>query len=176
MRWIRLLLALVFARFRERIQVNEASHMHFRVWVTDVDASIMNHAALMTVMEAGRIDLMVRSGFFALARRQKWYVPSSAISVQFIRPLKIFQRALMTTRVFHMDEKWIFIEHKITRKGKEIAVCLVKSTIKKGREHLDPRAVLQQLGMGADYPRGGLLIQQFEQHQILMREEMANSQ
>ena len=105
MRWIRLLLALITARSKSKLSVTDTSEINFRVWITDVDASIMNHAALMTVMEAGRLDLMVRSNFFRLARKNKWYVPSSAISVQFLRPLKIFQKALLTTRVFHVTEK-----------------------------------------------------------------------
>ena len=34
--------------------------MTIRVWPTDVDVSIANHAAVLTIMEAGRIDFMIR--------------------------------------------------------------------------------------------------------------------
>src|SRR5438874_8991866 len=110
MRWLRLLLALGFARYRSKLTVTQCSVLSFRVWLTDVDAAIMNHAALLTVMEAGRIDLMVRSGFFSLARKEKWYFPTSAISVQFMRPLKIFQRATLVTRVLHVTATDIYLE------------------------------------------------------------------
>ena len=116
MRWLRLLLALLTARYRSKLSVNDSSVLSFSVWLTDVDATIMNHAALMTVMEAGRIDLMVRTGFFRLARKEKWYFPTSAISVQFTRPLKIFQKAILTTRVVHITATDIYLEQKVMRK------------------------------------------------------------
>ena len=153
MRWIRLLLALISARYRCKLSVNDTSTLSFRVWITDVDATIMNHAAMMTVMEAGRIDLMVRAGFFRLARKEKWYFPTSAINVQFFRPLKIFQKARLTTRVVHVTKTCIYIEQKITRGEKPIAGCLVKATIRKGREALDIPSIMQELG-GSSLPVG----------------------
>jgi len=146
MRWLRLLLALISARYRSKLDVNDISILTFRVWITDVDASIMNHAALMTVMEAGRIDMMVRAGFFRLARKEKWYFPTSAINVQFLRPLKIFQEAQLHTRVVHVSKTCIYVEQKITRGEKDIASCLVKATVKKGRESLDIPAIIKRLG------------------------------
>ncbi len=90
MRWIRLLFAILSAKYRSKLTISDESNISFRVWITDIDASIMNHAPMMTVMEMGRIDFMVRSGFFKIAREKNWYFPSKSISVQFIRPLKLF--------------------------------------------------------------------------------------
>ena len=153
MRWLRLLWALITARYRSKLGVNDPSVLSFRVWITDVDASIMNHAAMMTVMEAGRIDLMVRAGFFSLARKEKWYFPTSGINVQFFRPLKIFQKAELTTLVIHVTQTAIYLQQKITRGEKEIAACVVKAMVKKGRETLDILAIIKQLG-GTSLPAG----------------------
>ena len=146
MRWLKLLLTIFSAHFRGRISPEEPSEIHFSVWLTDVDASIMNHATMMTVMEMGRMDLMVRSGFFGLARKEKWYFPARSISVQFIRPLKVFQKATLFTKVFHVDEKWMYIEQKIVRNDKVIAVCIVKGTVKKGKESIPPHVIAKELG------------------------------
>jgi acyl-CoA thioesterase FadM len=171
MRWIRLFIALIAARYRSALTVNQKSVLSFRVWLTDIDVTIMNHAAMMTVMEAGRIDLMVRSGFFKLARKNKWYFPSSAISVQFMRPLKAFQKATLTTGVTHVCENYIYLEQKITRGEKLIAICMVKSTIKKGRETLNVPGVIQQLGV-SDLPvREDEFIPAFEKHNELLRSQ-----
>jgi acyl-CoA thioesterase FadM len=148
MRWIRLLSTLLSARFRSRLRIGEASSILFKVWITDIDVSIMNHAAIMTVMETGRLDFMVRTGFFKRAQKSKWYFPSSSIHVQFFRPLKLFQRATLVTRAFHIDERWIYLEQKIIRKEKDIAFCIVKGTVKKGREQLNVLEVLKQLNIG----------------------------
>jgi acyl-CoA thioesterase FadM len=169
MRWLRLLLALVFAKFRPKLAVTGTSLVRFSVWLTDIDASIMNHAAMMTVMEAGRIDLMVRSGFFNLARKEKWYFPTSAISVQFYRPLKTFQKALLSTQVVQVSSSAIYLEQKITRGEKLIAKCIVKATVKKGRAVLDIPAIIRQLGDGL--PAGApALIDAFEKHYSLLKE------
>ena len=162
MRWIRLLWALVHASFRSRIAVNERTSLSFRVWITDIDVSIMNHAAILTVMEAGRIDFMVRSGFFKLARKKKWYFVSAAVNAQFIRPLKLFQKASVITKIFHADDTWIYIEQRIIRGGREVAVCIVKSKVKTGRENVATNEIINELG--ADHlPQGNKdLVERYE--------------
>ena len=145
MRWIRLLIPLFASRFKTKLTISETSSLTFAVWLTDIDATIMNHAAMMTVFETGRIDYMIRTGFFKLARQRKWYVPNSSISVQFFRPLKAFQKAVLTTRVFHMTEHFIFIEQKITRQGKDVALCIVKSKVKSGRENIATQEIVKLL-------------------------------
>lgn len=147
MRWIRLLLTLIKAKLKPKANAMDAFVIPFRVWITDIDVSIMNHAAIITVMETGRLDAMVRSNFFKIAAKNKWYFPSQAISVQYYRPLKIFQKAELHSRISYIDEKWIYIEQKIVRKGKIVAVSLVKSTIKKGRETVPTSEIMKLLGI-----------------------------
>lgn len=173
MRWIRLLLAMLNAKFRSRLDITDSSVISFRVWLTDIDISIMNHAALLTVMEMGRVDFMVRSGFLQLAKKKKWYFPSAAISAQFIRPLKLFQKAQVITRVFHIDERWIYIEQKMVRAGKDIAVCIVKSKVKKGRETINTSEILQELQLGALPSEGREVIDAYERENILVAQRLS---
>ncbi len=172
MRWIRLLSALFFARFRSRLGISDGSVISFRVWPTDIDVSIMNHAVIMTVMEMGRADFMVRSGFLKLANKMKWYFPSAAISVQFIRPLKLFQQAQVTTRIFHIDERWIYLEQKIIREGKIMAICIVKSKVKKGRETISAMEILKELQLGELPFEGRELVDAYEKENKLMFERL----
>jgi acyl-CoA thioesterase FadM len=175
MRWIRLLTTLAISRFRSKLRINEPSIMTFRVWVTDIDVSIMNHAAMMSVMEMGRIDFMVRTGFFKLAQRNKWYFPSSNIQVQFFRPLKMFQKATVVTKVFNISDKWIYLEQKILRGEKLIACCVVKSTVKKGRQQLNITDIVQQLNLGMPPRDGNELIACLEAGNQLMNERITDS-
>ncbi|HYE54069.1 MAG TPA: acyl-CoA thioesterase [Chitinophagaceae bacterium] len=172
MRWIRLLSALLAAKYRSRLDVTGISVINFRVWPLDIDASIMNHASLMTVMELGRIDFMVRSGFFALARKKKWYFPSAGISVQFIRPLKPFQTAQVHTRVFHVNESWIYLEQKVVRERKTMAVCIVKSKVKKGRDTVNTNEILKELNISAFPVEGRELIEYYEKENGMMMERL----
>ncbi len=147
MRWIRLILGLIKAKFKSKVQATESTSLEFRVWITDIDISVMNHAAILTVMEVGRIDFMVRTDFFKIANKNKWFFPSQALSVQFYRPLKTFQKAELQTKLSYVDEKWIYLEQRIIRNGKEVAACLVKSTIKKGRETVPTSEIIKALNI-----------------------------
>lgn len=147
MRWIRLLLALITAKFKRKIGATETTSIDFRVWITDIDVSVMNHAAILTVMEAGRIDFMVRTGFFKIATKNKWFFPSQALTVQYYRPLKMFQKAKLQTKMSYVDDKWIYVEQRITRNAKAVAVCLVKSKIKRGKETVPTAEIITALKM-----------------------------
>ena len=168
MRWLRLSTAIFSAKHKSKLSITDVSEIKFRVWLTDIDASIMNHAAMMTVMEMGRIDYMMRTGFFKLARRKKWYFPIRSISAQFIRPLKLFQTANLITRVFHVDESWIYIEQKIIRKGKIIAICIVKGTVKKGKISVSTHEISKELEIGELPTEGKNIIDSYEKENDLV--------
>ena len=147
MRWIRLLTAIISARFRSSIDVKATSKIKFYVWFTDIDISMMNHAAILTVMEMGRLDFMVRTGIFKLVNRKKWAIPGRALSVQFYRPLKMFQKAELYSKIAYVDEKWVYMEQEIMRKGKLVAFCLIKATIKKDRKTVSTSDFNKELGI-----------------------------
>lgn len=172
MRWIRLVTCLIRAKFKRKVKLTETISLPFRVWITDIDVSVMNHAAIMTVMELGRIDFMVRTNFFELANKKKWFFPSQAISVQFYRPLKIFQKAELLTRISFIDEKWIYTEQKIIRNGKDIAACLVKSTIKSGRETVPTSEIVSALQINEVPNRKYELIKTFQLENAQMNDRL----
>ena len=145
MRWIKLLLILARARFRPKVIGSETTCVKFRVWVTDIDVSVMNHAAIMTIFEMGRADFMVRTNFFKVATKNKWFFPNQAIHVQFYRPLKMFQKAKVFTKMSFVDETWFYFEQKIMRKGKPIAACFANGLAKKGRETVPTVEIIQAL-------------------------------
>ncbi|WP_223548307.1 acyl-CoA thioesterase [Aestuariivivens sp. NBU2969] len=145
MRWIKLLQIIVKARFRPKVNGSETTRVNFRVWVTDIDVSVMNHAAIMTVFEMGRADFMVRTNFFKVATKNKWFFPNQAIHVQFYRPLKMFQRAEVYTRMSFVDDSWFYFEQKIMRKGKPVAACLANGLAKRGRETIATSKIIEAL-------------------------------
>lgn len=134
----------------------------------------MNHAAMMTAMEMGRVDVMVRSGFLKLARKKKWYFPSRSISVQFIRPLKLFHEAILTTRVFHVDERWIYIEQKITRQAKDFAICIVKGTVEKERERISTAEMAKALNISNLPAEGKQVVESYETENNLIYQRLCD--
>ena len=145
MRWIKLLSALGKARFRTKLKGSETSTFKFRVWITDIDVTVMNHAAIMTVFEMGRADFMVRTNFFKIATKNKWFFPNQAISVQYYRPLKMFQQAKVYTRMSFVDDTYFYIEQKIIRDGKPIASCFANGLAKKVRKNIPTSEIIKAL-------------------------------
>ena len=150
MRWIKLLTTLARARFRPKVKGSDTTSLNFRVWVNDIDVTVMNHAAIMTVFEMGRADYMVRTNFFKIATQNKWFFPNQAINVQFYRPLKRFQKATVHTRMGYVDDTYFYIEQKIMRKGKPIAASLANGLAKKGRETVPTSEIIKALKISPD--------------------------
>ena len=74
-RWLRTLITFIRAQFLKNINPDEEISLNFRVWITDVDLSIMNNAAMLTITEMGRIDLIIRTGFLKHAWKNRLYFP-----------------------------------------------------------------------------------------------------
>jgi acyl-CoA thioesterase FadM len=146
-RWLRFLLTALAARRRPGLDVASESRLALRVWPTECDAAFLNHAALLSIMECGRIDIMVRFGFLKLARRQGWYLPLASVAVRFDRPLRRFDRLELASRIVAWDDAAIWIEHRVTRGGVLTATGLAKTQVRHGREDVALARILGLLGM-----------------------------
>lgn len=169
-RWLRILLTIIKARFRNRIKPDEKTSLNLRVWITDVDVAVMNNAAMMSVMELGRVDLMVRTGFLKYARANKLFLPLASLAVQFKQPLKRFQKFKLTTQLVYWDEKWIYLIDRIIRKEKMIAIALAKIAIMKRRERVPFASVINDLNWKLKPKKRPKLIDEFEKRDALFLE------
>ena len=166
-RWFRILTTIIRAQFRKNINPDEETSLNFRVWITDVDLSVMNNAAMLAIMEMGRWDLMVRTGFLKHARKNRLYLPLASISAQFRRPLKRFQKLQLKTQLIYWDEKWIYISNRIVRKEKTIAVALAKVTLKKGREQIPFEKIIHEFNWEMKPKKRPKMIDEFEKGETL---------
>jgi acyl-CoA thioesterase FadM len=145
-RWLRFLMTMLRARRRPPIQVQEPSRLELRVWPTECDASYLNHAALLVLMECGRIDVMVRFGFLSLARANRWYSPITTASIRYYRPVKRFQLVTVVSRVVYWDDDSIWMEFEVATGEQRVATALMKNVVRKKRERIRPEDVLRMMG------------------------------
>ena len=147
-RWLRFGLTLLRSYTQQRLSsLDEELSISVRAWPTDSDMSVVNHAALISLMELGRIDLMARSGFLSLALRNGWSVPISIIGVRFVRPVRPLQRLTVLTKLAYADDQWLYVRHRIARGKKPVAAAVVQATVRKGRERISHQQVLGLLGL-----------------------------
>jgi acyl-CoA thioesterase FadM len=169
-RWLRILITIITAQFRKKTNPDEEISLNFRVWITDVDFSIMNNTAMLAITELGRWDLTVRTGFLKYSRKNRLYLPLASIAAQFVRPLKRFQKFQLKTQLIYWDEKWIYISHRVVREGKTIAVALAKCTVKKGRELIPFENIIHELNWQMKPKNRPEMIDRFERGESLLLE------
>jgi len=99
-----------------------------------------------TLMDLGRIDLLVRSGFWREARRRGWFPLVGASAIEYRRPLRVFQRYQLTTRLLGWDERWFYIEQSFRQGEKVAAVATVKAMIRSASGAIPPSDALAVIG------------------------------
>jgi YbgC/YbaW family acyl-CoA thioester hydrolase len=145
--FIRTIQVILRSFFLPRLHLPDAEgRVCFRVLPTDLDQNWhMNNARYLNYMEASRHDLQIRLGFFMLALKKGWYAPIKGIEIEFLRPLKLFQRFEVSARIVKATHSELWVYQEITSNGKTIARALVRTLIKKGRETIPPGIYLQPL-------------------------------
>jgi|SRR5690606_6867494 len=110
-----------------RIGILDVSTVRFRVWPNDLDTNLhMNNGRYLTLMDLGRLDLLLRNGAAAIVLRNKWYPVLAGSLIRFRRPLNLFQTFEITTRIVTWDAKWVYLEQKMARRGEAVLHAWLK--------------------------------------------------
>lgn len=143
--YLRLLRVVLAALLRRRpLAVEEVSVLRFRTGLLDLDPNRhMNNGRFLTLMDLGRVDLMVRMGLAGEAVRRRWMPVIASAMVRWRRSLLPFQAFELHTRLIGWDEKWFFIEQRFVRDGRTVAVGLVKGLFRRPGGHVPTAEVLQ---------------------------------
>ena len=159
--WFRLLAYAISLPFRARLSPPfETSRLRFRVCLTDLDTNgHMNNGRYLTIMDLGRLDLVVRSGLWRAVWKHRWMPVLSSASVRFRRELRLLEPFDLETRIRHWSDTKLVIEHKFrfvkgNRKGALAATCLVVAGLydRKARAFVPISRQMGELGVVADSP------------------------
>jgi acyl-CoA thioesterase FadM len=138
------LLYVFFASFRRpRLAPGDESVVRLTVLPTDLDLNLhMNNGRFLTLMDLGRVDLLLRLGVVRAMWKARWHGVVASVTVRFRRPLDPFQRYELRTRLLCWDERWFFMEHRFTRHGEVMAYGLVKIQFAGREGRLRPQQVI----------------------------------
>lgn len=125
---IRLLKTLLLYFLRPKgLPLLGESVIHFRCWPNDLDTNLhMNNGRYMTLLDLGRLDLLLRTGAARHAFRRRWYPVLASCQFRYRRPINLFQRFEVRTRIVSWDAKWVFMEQKMLLKGKVVTHAYLK--------------------------------------------------
>ena len=143
----RLLRVLIWGLVGPKIDPLGRSVVSFRVWPNDLDINIhMNNGRYLTIMDLGRIDLILRSGFGRIMLKRRWSAVLGSVTVRYRQPLKPFQRYELATRILGWDEKWVFIEQQFVVDGQACAIGYTKAIVVEGARALPMSEMLAAIG------------------------------
>jgi acyl-CoA thioesterase FadM len=138
----------------------QTSVLSFRVWLHDLDLSIhMNNGRYLTLMDLGRLDVLVRSGLWREVLRHRWTPIASAITVRFQRELRPFQKFRLETRLLCWDASLVVMEQTFvidggTRNGQAAARGLFKGGVydRKEKKFVEVARLMALLGVSEVSP------------------------
>ncbi len=150
---VRLALILIGAARRGRLGALGTSSIAMRVWPNDLDVQMhMNNGRYLSLMDLGRIDLLVRSGFLHEARLRGWYPLVGAATIEYRRPLRVLQRYSLMTKLLGWDERWFYLEQHFIRGNKVVAVAMVKAMIRGTSGAVPTSEAMNAIGFSSPSP------------------------
>jgi acyl-CoA thioesterase FadM len=130
----RTLIHLASSRRRSPLGVHDVGTMRLRVLPTDLDIlGHMNNGVYFSIMDLGRMDLMIRSGMWAKFRARGWYPVMASATMTFRKSLQPWQLFDLETRIVGYDDKATFVEQRFVVDGEIYAQGIAKARfLKKG--------------------------------------------
>jgi len=150
--WLRLTRIWLGAMRRPPLGVRDTSVITLRIWPHDLDLwGHVNGGRYLTLSDLGRVDLLVRVGFFRLVRRHGWSLPIAAAAVRYRRPLRLFQRCELHTRLGGWDDHDGYMITDVVRGGKVAATIVIRGVAQDRDGAIIPaQAILDGLGMAGE--------------------------
>lgn len=154
---------LIFlARRRSGLAPLDLSSIRMRVLPNDLDLNKhVNNGRYGTFMDLGRMDLIVRTGLLELMRKRGWFPVVADMHLRFLRPLRLWQRFELETRLLGWDERWFYFQQQFISDKKLYTVALVKTQIRQDRERVDTAEVLKSLNYENNSPEMPESVQQW---------------
>lgn len=143
---LRLWWVLVRARRRPTLAPTEVSRVRFRVLPNDLDLQRhMNNGVYLSIMDLGRIDLMVRSGVWRELTARGYYPVVASSIITYRRSLDPWQSYELETRIVGLDEIAGYVEQRFVREGEICARAVIKARFLKKSGGVVPIPELAEL-------------------------------
>ena len=126
--YIKLAATLVKARYRSKLDLEDAGILNCRVGLTDTDPFLeLNHARQISYMELGRWDYCYRVGLIKLMKQNSWGVTVGGISMRYRRRVPLFASFTLSTRPVCHDSRWFYFLQEIKRDNQICSSALIKA-------------------------------------------------
>ncbi|RRI06397.1 thioesterase [Mesorhizobium tamadayense] len=151
--WGRLVRMMATASNRGPYVVGDQSRLAFRCLPTDIDFnSHLNNARYMMLADLGRIDIFLRVGLVALARKNGWAPMIGGLQVSYVREIRLWRRFEVVSSIETWDGTSVIGRHRfVLDNGETAALILTTGGVydRRGRRFLEIGEVVAALGHSA---------------------------
>ena len=144
---LRFLLAVFKSRFRKRLGILDDCVIDMRVWPNDLDLNMhMNSGRYLSLMDIGRVEILARTRMLRPVLQRGWRPLVSATLIRYKKSLLPFERFTIRSRVVCWDQKWIYFDHTLERRGEVAAHAYVRGLLRGKSGNVKPHELLELAG------------------------------
>jgi len=146
--WFRILYVMLTWRRRPKVSIDEVSSITLRVLPSDLDIyNHMNNGIFLTLMDIGRYDQGLRTGFWRQWHKKGWYPIVVNSTISYRKSLEPWQKFQLETKVIGWDDVAYYIEQRFVRDGEIYARAIMRGRfLKRSWGILTPQEVMEGSG------------------------------
>ncbi|GGI85696.1 hypothetical protein GCM10007973_22790 [Polymorphobacter multimanifer] len=112
-----------------RLHPTEVVTSRFRVLPHDIDMNRhLNNGRYLQVIDVNRMEYLLRTGVAQTILRERWKPILGSTTIRFRRELRLWERAVAATELLGWDDRWVYLEHRITTlAGRPVAVAMARA-------------------------------------------------
>ena len=115
---LRTVWAMIRSRRRPKLSILDTAALDLRVRLTDIDIlRHMNNGVYLSIADLGRMDLLVRSGVWAIFQDRGWYPVVANATISYRKSLDLGARYQLQTRMVGIDDRAVFMEQRFVVDG-----------------------------------------------------------
>lgn len=125
--------------------------MPLSAWPDDLDWNgHVNNGRVLTLMDQGRLDHIIRTGLLALMLRARVRPIVANAEIAFRREIFAFKRTTLATRIDGWDERRVYYAHQILRRGEVCAEARLSIALRAGNKTISAQELFSRAG--AEFP------------------------
>lgn len=134
------------ARRASRLAPTDVGSVRFRVLPNDLDLlGHMNNGVYLSLMDLGRMDLMVRAGVWRELSARGYYPVIVSSTITYRRSLDPWQKYELESRIVGIDDIAAYVEQRFVREGEICARAVIKARFLKKSGGIVPIPELAEL-------------------------------
>src|SRR5207248_970725 len=103
------------------------------------------HDAL-PILDIGRVEILARTRMLRRVLKRGWRPIVGSTFIRYKKSLLPFERFTIRSRIVCWDEKWLYFEHVLERRGEVAAQAYVRGVLRGKSGNVKPRELLELAG------------------------------